>query len=165
MGEKNSRVWTRLAKKQNSHTWSNLFDYTIFNGHSCKIIRSFFISTKWTSITVMSNFSFLNQFSCEMSSYWVLVWRNASLVVSWVYQEGRFCISTGSSFFITFLVLRLFFRLIRNDFYGGESGSLNLQQIKQHLDGLNEEDSSYRSFLEGQIQFCETMGSTLFNWE
>jgi hypothetical protein len=36
---------------------------------------------------------------------------------------------------------------------------------EEREDGLNEEDSSYRSFLEGQIQFCETMGSTLFNWE
>lgn len=31
--------------------------------------------------------------------------------------------------------------LDRNDYYGGESSSFNLQQIKQHLDGMSEEEA------------------------
>lgn len=31
--------------------------------------------------------------------------------------------------------------------------------------GLSEEESAHRNFLEGQIQLCETIGSTYFNWE
>lgn len=45
--------------------------------------------------------------------------------------------------------------LDRNDFYGGESGSFNLQQIKQHLDGLNEEDA--KNWSEGKK---ELLGSS-----